>query len=142
MKWFTVLHCVLVGKRPLSLWLWDGPDLGLVYTMQEIGSRSWTERRLTNRIWIIRSLDQCNWLILFPFKNLDQFLASCTQGLRPKHTLSVRRKYTVRIRPIVLFDLVMYGWIKQRDWSKPYCYVLRKVCVWAIFPRMRDHNNR
>jgi len=32
----------------------------------------------------------------------------------------------------VLLDLVMDGWIEQRDWSKSYCYVLRKVCVWAI----------
>jgi len=73
--------------------------------MQEIDPRSWTERGLTNRIWIIWSLDQCDWLILFPFKILDQFLASCTQGLTERsgrksgYTNAGRRFMAVDDRP-------------------------------------------
>jgi len=58
--------------------------------MLEIGPRSWTERGLTNCIWIIQSLDQCDWLILSPFKILDQYLASWTLGL--KHGFSGKKQ--------------------------------------------------
>jgi len=55
---------------------------GPVSTMQEIGPSSWTERGLTNRINQVTELFKCDWLILSPFKILDQFLASYTQGLK------------------------------------------------------------
>jgi len=29
----------------------------------EIGSRSWAEKELTNRIWTTRPIDQCDWSI-------------------------------------------------------------------------------
>jgi len=35
------------------------------------------------------------------------------------------------------------GQIEQRDWSKPYCYVLRKVCVTSLkpYPQRGEHSS-
>jgi len=60
--------------------------VGPMSTMQEIGPRSWTERGLNNRIDQVTELFKCDWLIFSPFKILDRFLASWTQGLT-EHTL-------------------------------------------------------
>jgi len=75
---------------------------GLVYTMQEIGPRSWTERGLTNRIDRVTELFKYDWLILSPFKILDQFLASYTQGLTFESLYGCIQKRNRSVREIWL----------------------------------------
>jgi len=53
-----------------------------MFTILKIALRIRTEEELTNRIWTIWSIDQCDWSILSLSEISEQFLILWTQDLR------------------------------------------------------------
>jgi len=107
--------------------------LGLVYTMQEIGPRSWTERGLTNRIDQVTELLKCDLLILSPFKILDQFLASCTQGLSIPAALSTRPHLLIAFHSYGLYNMkyTIYTKTLHKQWFRKLLALAKIDLLWS-----------
>jgi len=76
-------------------------DLG---SMLKIAPRSRTENELTDRIWIIRSIDQCDWSILSLSGISNRILTSWTQGLTKTFSFDIARHFGTKEILFVLSD--------------------------------------